>query len=139
MKPLFIYMTAKDRKQARAIGRALVEERLAACVNILDGMNSFYFWEGNLCDERETVIIAKTTDARLPRLVERVKRLHSYRVPCIAALPIAGGNRDFLQWIALETASPGIRTRKAPPARKGRTLPLQRSRGERTAILGAPS
>ena len=118
VKPLFIYMTAKNRSQARRIGRALVAEKLAACVNILDGMNSFYFWEGKLCDEREVVMVAKTTEAILPRLVARVKQLHSYSVPCIAAMPIVGGNRDFLSWIAKETAPPINRNRKVPSARE---------------------
>lgn len=114
VKPLFIYMTTKDRKEARRIGKALVEEKLAACVNILDGMNSFYFWEGKLHDEREAVLIAKTMDSLLPRFVTRVKRLHSYSAPCIVAMPIVGGNRNFLSWIARETAAPGMRAPKVP-------------------------
>jgi periplasmic divalent cation tolerance protein len=112
MNLLFIYITTKDRREARRIGKALVTEKLAACVNIVDGMNSLYFWEGKFCDERETILIAKTRKVLLPCLTARVKQLHSYRVPCIAALPIIGGNRDFLQWIAGETAAP-----KRPPAR----------------------
>ncbi len=118
VKPLFIYMTAKNRRQARRIGRALVAEKLAACVNILDGMSSFYFWEGKLCDEREAVLVAKTTEAILPRLVARVKQLHSYSVPCIAAMPIVGGNRDFLSWITRETALLRNRNRKVSSARE---------------------
>lgn len=118
VKPLFIYMTTKDRKEARRIGKALVEEKLAACVNILDGMNSFYFWEGKLHDEREAVLIAKTMDSLLPRFVTRVKRLHSYSAPCIVAMPIVGGNRNFLSWIARETAAPGIRAPKVPSRAK---------------------
>jgi periplasmic divalent cation tolerance protein len=115
VKPLFIYMTTKDRKEARRIGKTLVEEKLAACVNILDGMNSFYFWEGKLCDEQEAVLIAKTMDSLLPRFVRRAKQLHSYRVPCIVAIPIIGGNRKFLSWMARETGcSPGNCAPKAP-------------------------
>jgi periplasmic divalent cation tolerance protein len=111
MNLLFIYITTKDRREARRIGKALVTEKLAACVNILDGMNSLYFWEGKLSDERETLLIAKTRKALLPRLTARVKQLHSYKVPCIVALPITAGNRDFLQWIAGETTPA-----KNPPA-----------------------
>ncbi len=113
-------MTAKDREEAKRIGTAIVVEKLAACVNIIDGMNSLYFWEGTLCDEREAVLIAKTTEALLPRLVDRVKQLHSYRIPCIVAMPITGGNRDFLRWIGHETAAPDAGVRKPPAVRKSK-------------------
>jgi periplasmic divalent cation tolerance protein len=103
MKPLFVYITAKDRAQARRIGGAVVREKLAACANVIDGMESIYFWEGKLCDEKEAVVIVKTTGPRLKALVKRVKKLHSYKVPCIVALPVIDGNPDFLKWIAAET------------------------------------
>jgi periplasmic divalent cation tolerance protein len=102
----FVYMTAGSREEARRIGRTLVEERLAACVNILDGMNSLYWWQGAVQDEQETVLIAKTRAELLERLTERVKSLHSYSCPCVVALPIEGGNPAFLQWIAEETEGP---------------------------------
>lgn len=105
MKPLFIYITAKDKKQARDIGKTLVTEKLVACVNIIGGVNSLYFWEGKLCDDTEAVLIAKTVDANLEKIVTRVKRLHTYKVPCIVALPIAGGNEDFLRWIKNEVGA----------------------------------
>jgi periplasmic divalent cation tolerance protein len=99
----FVYITAKDTEQARRIGKALVTEKLAACVNIFESMNSLYFWKGEFCDEREAVLIAKTRATLLSRLTKRVKELHSYEVPCIVALPIVGGNRDFLEWVGRET------------------------------------
>lgn len=105
MKPLFVYITAKDKKQARFIGKTLLAESLVACVNVLDGVNSLYFWEGKLCDDTEAVLIAKTIDANLGKLVKRVKKLHTYEVPCIVALPIVGGNEDFLKWIMSETSA----------------------------------
>jgi periplasmic divalent cation tolerance protein len=105
MQPLLVYITARDKKQAKGIGRTLVKERLAACANIFDGVNSLYFWEGRLCDDREAVLIVKTRDTLLNRLVKRVKTLHSYSVPCIVALPITGGNKDFLSWVKKETAT----------------------------------
>jgi periplasmic divalent cation tolerance protein len=104
MKFLFVYITAKDKAQARAIGTTLVTEKLAACVNILAPMNSFYFWKGKLSDDSEAVLIAKTRDTLFRRLVKRVKELHSYEIPCIVALPIVGGNKEFLQWMEKETA-----------------------------------
>ena len=102
MEVNFIYMTAASRDEARKIGKALVVSRLAACVNILDNINSFYMWEGKVQDETEVVMIAKTTAARVPQLVEKVKSLHSYDCPCIVSIPVSDGNRDFLNWIAEE-------------------------------------
>jgi periplasmic divalent cation tolerance protein len=102
MEVNFIYMTAGSRDEARKIGKALVVSRLAACVNILDNINSFYMWEGKVQDETEVVMIAKTTPARVPQLVEKVKSLHSYDCPCIVSIPVSDGNRDFLDWIAEE-------------------------------------
>jgi periplasmic divalent cation tolerance protein len=102
MEVNFIYMTAGSRDEARKIGKALVVSRLAACVNIIDNMNSFYMWEGKLQNDTEIVIIAKTTEDRLPALIEKVKSLHSYDCPCIVSIPVSGGNQDFLDWIAEE-------------------------------------
>ena len=98
----FIYMTAGSKDEARKIGKELVVGGLAACVNILDNMNSFYMWEGKVQEDTEIVMIAKTTDAHVPELVEKVKSLHSYECPCIVSIPVAGGNQAFLDWIAEE-------------------------------------
>ena len=104
MDHIFVYMTASSAEEARRIGRALVEARLAACVNVLDGMTSYYWWQDNLEEGHETVLIAKTTRDRLDELTARVKSLHSYTVPCVVALPILGGNPDFLDWIRSEAS-----------------------------------
>jgi len=106
MEPIFAYMTASSPEEARRIGRALVEARLAACVNVIDRMTSFYWWQGEIEEGREAVLIAKTTRDRLEALTAKVKSLHSYTVPCVVGLPIAGGNRDFLDWIGAETENP---------------------------------
>jgi len=95
----FVYITCKDRDEARRIGRDLVESRLAACANILDGMNSFYYWEDQLQDDHEAVLIAKTRAERMDDLVARVCELHSYDLPCVVGLPIADGNPDYLRWV----------------------------------------
>lgn len=99
----WIYVTARDKDEARRIGRALVESRLAACVNIIDGMNSMYWWNGKVQDDNEAVLIAKTKESLVPDLVAKVKELHSYECPCIVAIPILGGNADFLAWVEKET------------------------------------
>ncbi len=100
MGQCLIYVTTKDREEARAIGRHVVQSRLAACVNIFDNMNSMYYWEDTLQDDQETVLIAKTTDARAGELIEAIRKQHSYDCPCIVSLPIQDGNPAFLQWIA---------------------------------------
>jgi len=102
MKTNFIYMTAGNKDEATKIGKELVTSRLAACVNILDNMNSFYLWEGEIQDDREVVMIAKTTEERIPELIEKVRSMHSYDCPCIVSLPVAGGYQPFLDWIAEE-------------------------------------
>jgi periplasmic divalent cation tolerance protein len=104
MHAQIVYMTAGDLAEARRIGRTLVEERLAACVNIIDGMRAVYRWEGELQEGQEVVVIAKTVAAKVDALVARVKALHSYECCCVLALPVAAGNSPFLDWIAAEVA-----------------------------------
>jgi periplasmic divalent cation tolerance protein len=94
-----VYMTAADRAEALAIGRVLVAERLAACVNVLGDITSIYRWEGTVQEDGEVAVIAKTTSERVAALTERVKTLHSYTVPCVVELPINKGNPEFLKWI----------------------------------------
>jgi periplasmic divalent cation tolerance protein len=98
-----IYITASSDEEARTIARTLVEERLAACANILGRIGSVYWWENELQEDDEVALIVKSTDALVPRIVERVKALHSYDCPCVVALPIAAGNAAFLDWIGAET------------------------------------
>jgi periplasmic divalent cation tolerance protein len=98
-----VYITAGSREEARRIGQALVAERLAACANILEGMHSIYWWEGNLEEADEAGVIAKTRHDKLEALTARVRALHSYDCPCVVALPISAGNPAYLQWIAAET------------------------------------
>lgn len=99
----FVYMTASSREEAKKIGRTLVEERLAACANVIDGMESVYWWQGKLTEDREAVLIAKTRADLVPALTERVRALHGYTVPCVVALPILDGNPDYLAWLGEET------------------------------------
>lgn len=103
MTVMFVYATAGDAAEAERIGRTVVEERLAACANVLAGMRSFYWWEGKVQVAAEAVLILKTTQDWLPHLIARIKELHSYDCPCIEALPVADGNPEFLAWVARET------------------------------------
>ncbi len=97
-----IYITTGDEDEARRIGRTLVEERLAACVNILP-IKSIYRWEGDVEEEGEMVMFVKTRAELADQVIERVKELHSYEVPCIVSFPITKGNPDYLKWIEEST------------------------------------
>lgn len=97
-----IYITAGSKDEAKRIGKALINARLAACVNIIENMTSMYMWDGKLQDANETILIAKTTKERVSGLIEKVNALHSYDCPCIVSLPVSDGNPAFLKWVANE-------------------------------------
>lgn len=99
MSIFLIYITAGAEEEAREIAQTLVEEKLAACANIIPGVTSFFRWEGRVEESTEFVIIAKTPAAKFDALKKRVIELHSYDTPCIVAVPIEGGNEDFLEWV----------------------------------------
>jgi periplasmic divalent cation tolerance protein len=81
------------------LGRVLLEKRLAACINILPGMQSSYRWKGGIETAKEAVLIVKTSAAKA-KLVERwIRRLHSYSCPCVLFLPISGGSAQYLKWL----------------------------------------
>jgi periplasmic divalent cation tolerance protein len=98
----FIYMTASSNKEAQKIGKALVESRLAACVNILDNMQSIYRWKEKVQEDAEVVLIAKTTESLVSQLIDKVKSLHSYDCPCIVSLAVSDGYPPFLDWVHAE-------------------------------------
>lgn len=106
MSQVVVYMTASDTEEAARIGRMLVERRLAACVNVLGPIRSFYLWDGAVQDDPEVAFIAKTEDDRVAELTEAVTAAHSYDVPCVVALPVAGGHAEFLAWLRDETRPP---------------------------------
>ena len=97
-----IYVTAGSEDEAAGIGRTLIDERLAACVNILP-VKSIYRWEDTIEQESEVVMFVKTRASLAEKVTERVKSLHSYEVPCIVVLPVKQGNFDYLQWIEEST------------------------------------
>jgi periplasmic divalent cation tolerance protein len=100
---IVVLATASSCDEAAAIGRALIDERLAACVNIVPGVRSLFIWEGKTQDESETLLIMKSRLHLLEQLTERVKSLHSYSVPEVIALPIIGGSADYLNWLREST------------------------------------
>ena len=102
---IVVLITTGSLEEGREIARTLVEERLAACVNIVSPIQSVYRWEGEVHDDQEVLLIAKTATGMLERLAGRVKQLHSYELPEIIALPIVAGAEDYLRWIDVETGA----------------------------------
>lgn len=97
----FVYITTKDRKEAKTIGTTIVQEKLAACANIIDGMESIYSWNDKIETSHECILILKTSYSNVGKLTRRVKELHSYEVPCVISLNITEqeGNPEYLNWI----------------------------------------
>lgn len=98
-----VFVTVGNVEEASKIGRALVEEKLIACVNIIPQIHSIYWWKGKICDDQECLLIMKTRSSLFPSLKDRIRRLHSYEVPEIIAFPIAQGLPDYLNWVVENT------------------------------------
>ena len=99
-----VLMTAPDQEVAQRIARTLVEERLAACVNLIPGVRSIYRWQGSVEDDAEILLLAKTGRARCAALAARVQALHPYELPEIVVLPVDGGSQRYLDWIVSESS-----------------------------------
>jgi periplasmic divalent cation tolerance protein len=102
---LSVYITVPSREMAEKIARTLVEEKLAACVNIIPAVRSIYRWKGRVEASNEVVLIAKSRGDLFEQLEKRVKELHSYTVPCIVAWPIVAGHQPYLDWLQNETTA----------------------------------
>lgn len=100
----WLYVTAPDRDVALALARDVVDARLAACGNVLDGVRSVYRWEGRVHEDPECVLVLKTTAAQVEALTARLVARHPYECPCVVVLPILGGHAPFLAWIAAQVA-----------------------------------
>ena len=100
-------ITATDAEEAENIAEVLLGERQAACVNIVPNINSSFWWEGKLDTVQESLLIVKTKASKLPEIMQSVKTVHSNTVPEIIALPIIGGNQDYLDWIDNEVSETG--------------------------------
>ena len=94
-----VMTTTETKEQAQAIARYLVEEKLAACVQITDAIESTYFWKGNLECSREYCCLIKTRKGLFPQVEDAIKKLHSYETPEIIAVPIVHGSKEYLQWL----------------------------------------
>ena len=102
-----LYVTCGSTDQAREIARRVVEEKIAACANIITGMKSIYRWEGRVEEGDEVVLILKTRALMVPELSARVQELHSFDVPCVVEIPLGRGNPDYFAWIVAETVRSG--------------------------------
>lgn len=98
-----LYITCKNKDEAKSIGLSLLKKRLIACVNILPEIQSLYWWNDEIQDDTETAFLAKTTNHNVEKVVQHVKENHSYDCPCVISLPIEKGNPDYLKWIKKET------------------------------------
>lgn len=96
---IVIFVTVSDKQEADKIADILLSERKAACVNILSGVNSKFWWKGKIDSAKENLLIIKTRASVLDHVIRRVKEAHSYEVPEIIALPVIGGNDDYLRWL----------------------------------------
>lgn len=94
-----VFVTVSSTREGKRIAETLVRERLAACINVLRGLTSHYWWKGRVETSREELLMIKTRRSRFSALAKRVRALHSYTVPEIIALPVVSGQRDYLRWI----------------------------------------
>ena len=98
MKPLIVYITAPDERDAEMIGTTLVKRKLASCVMILPGMHSQYIWKGKFQHDKEVLMMVKTFDNKYKQLENTVKKLHCYERPCIIAVSITKASKEYLKW-----------------------------------------
>jgi periplasmic divalent cation tolerance protein len=102
-KYIAVFITVKDPEEGQKIAKTLLKRRLAACINIIPGVESHFWWKDKLDMSSEILLIAKSKEALLPDIIKSVKRSHSYSTPEVIALPIISGSRDYLEWIDSET------------------------------------
>lgn len=97
-----IYITTSSEDESSLIGEKLVSERLVGCANIIRDIKSFYWWQGNLEKDQESILLVKSLVSKVDDIIKRVKELHSYENPAIVALPIINGSQDYLNWLEEE-------------------------------------
>lgn len=94
-----LYVTVPSREEALSLARALVQEKLVACVNVSQEQVSFYEWEGVLQSSSEVVMIGKCASGQVAKTIDRIRELHSYQCPCILSMPVQTGNKAFITWV----------------------------------------
>ena len=96
---IIILITAKDKKEAEKIAQGLLNEKLIACANIINGVKSLFWWQGKIDSSKEVLLVLKTKRILFKKVTVKVKSLHSYQTPEIIALPIIDGSKDYLDWV----------------------------------------
>lgn len=91
--------TTGSEKEARRVAKSLVEERLAACANVIPGVRSFFFWEGRLCQEKEALILVKTMNSKAKKIMDRIKKIHHYEVPEMIFFRVDKTEKNYLKWV----------------------------------------
>ena len=97
-----LFITTSDEEEAQLISRVLLEQKKAACINIVPGVSSLFWWQGNIDSAQESLLVVKTRAMLVDAIAQLVKGIHSNDVPEIIALPIVGGNEDYLKWVDRE-------------------------------------
>jgi len=104
MNEIIIFCTVDTEELGERIAAALVEAREAACVNIVPGIRSVYYWEGKLCRDAELLLVIKSIAEKFEAVRERIRRIHTYQVPEVIAVPVAAGDADYLKWLRASVA-----------------------------------
>jgi len=99
---IVLFITTSNGEEAYKIAEVLLNQRKVACVNIVPKVSSFFWWQGKLDSAQESLLVAKSKASLLPDIINLVKGVHCYEVPEIIALPIVGGNQDYLEWMGKE-------------------------------------
>ncbi len=98
---IFVYITNPTKEEAKKIARYLLEKKLIACAVITDDVNSLYWWEGKIADEKEFLLIAKTLEENFEKVKTEVEKIHSYTIPCIVKIPVSS-NEKYFEWLRNE-------------------------------------
>ena len=98
-RPIIIFITAPKGKSSQKIARHLLKKKLAACVNIISGVSSLFWWEGKIDSAKEDLLVVKSCADRFKELISAVRQVHEYQVPEIIAFPIMSGNKAYLDWL----------------------------------------
>lgn len=104
---IVVFVTVSCLEEAEKIASKLIENKLAACVNMINGVQSVFWWEHKIDTAKEIMLVIKTKKSKLPVIIKLVKSMHSYEVPEIIALPVVGGEKKYLRWIDESLRRPG--------------------------------
>lgn len=104
----FLFLVTGPENYMKELSKKLVEERLAACVNVIDGVKSIYWWEGKVSEDVESLLIIKTESSKVQELIEFVRRNHPYKVPEVIGVEVGVGNPEYLNWVLESLSSKNI-------------------------------